>query len=69
MPEVKKTRKKKADGNTEKQPPERDPLVSVLVQVPASLRKRIRRASAELERYHRDLIIMAVDEYLEKLGF
>lgn len=70
MSDTEKTSKKnKETDNTKKQTPERDPLVAVMVQMPASLRKRLRRASTEMERYQRDLIIMGMDEYLEKLGF
>lgn len=70
MSDTEKTSKKnKETGNPKKQTPERDPLVAVMVQMPASLRKRLRRASTEMERYQRDLIIMGMDEYLEKLGF
>lgn len=70
MSDPEKTREKnKENGNPKKQTPERDPLVAVMVQMPASLRKRLRRASTEMDRYQRDLVIMGMDEYLEKLGF
>lgn len=69
MPDPEKTREKSKTSSEKKQVLERDPLVAVMVQMPASMRKRLRRASTELECFQRDLVIKGLDEYLEKQGF